>query len=153
MVHHDDNLALWIAVIIIVFSLLINLGIASVVGEAVRGPNANYQTKAPLVLSVQDLQEGVILARGNTNVIVPDQLVGKLHSDVFRTVESNIRLVENNYAKRFQQGKKIWIPASTRYQKDIRKYTVDGVYTDTLVSQDLKIKVFGKDHVVWVYNP
>ncbi len=153
MVHHDDNLALWIAIIIILFSLIINLGIANFVGDVVRGPNDIYPAKVPVVLTMQDLEEGVVLARGNVNVIVPDELVGKRHADVFKTIEDNVRFVENDYTKTFKQGKKIWVPDILKYQKDVRKYMIDGLYADWIVSNELKIKIFGKDHVVWVYMP
>ncbi|MEK6812548.1 MAG: hypothetical protein AABX86_00330 [Nanoarchaeota archaeon] len=150
MVYRNDRLALWIALLIIAFSLFINLGLASLVGEVVRGPSGIFLAKEPLELTLEELAEGVVLIRGNTHLILPQELVGEMYADVFATVKGNVRFVEDDYTKTFRAGKRIWVAHD---KKQIVKYTRDGFYTPVILSREVNVHVFGASHVVWVYTP
>ncbi|MDO8556821.1 MAG: hypothetical protein Q7R96_06655 [Nanoarchaeota archaeon] len=149
LAHHDDKLALWIAIIIILFSLLINLGIRNVVGDVVRGPG-NFPTEPPLTLTLADLEEGVILGRGITAIQLPEELVGKRYEEVFKGMQTAVRFVHDNHEKTFTEGQRIWIPQNKKYKHEIKKYQWDHYYTETIQTTSIKIKMLQQK--VWVYN-
>ncbi|MDO8628261.1 MAG: hypothetical protein Q7R56_00735 [Nanoarchaeota archaeon] len=141
MAASDDKLALWIAILLIAFSLLINIGIPAITGKTVVGTTT---------ITLENLEQGITLYKGNNKIIIPETLIGTPADKLFASIQDNVRFVEMGYTS-FQQGKKIWLVERPKYNKEIIKYKRDHYYSPIITSKEIKIKILGTPAVTWTY--
>src|SRR3989344_3540471 len=145
MATSDDKFAFWIAVLVITFSLIINVGIPAITGKSI--------SDEPYIpsISIQQLEQGINLHRGINKFIIDEDFIELPAEDIFASIKDHIHYVTMG-RQTFQQGRKIWLPTKPRYNKEISKYRIDNYYTTTITDTYLHIKVIGTDRTVWNYN-
>lgn len=137
-----DRAILAIAILIIVFSLSINVNLGNIL--------TGYSIKE-IEVSVDDLKNGVELHKGSTRIVVPEELIGYEYKDVFESLSESLNYVNDDWRSNFLKNERIYISEDGWWRHRIYAYKSKGWFTDIVRSREIFVNLNSEG--LWLYYP